>query len=95
MRYRKKPIEVDAMQWDGTTLGATEIIEWILNSGDTARYHFNTHIPSFSCIEIDTAEGTMQASSGDYVIKEPFPTDDRMFYPCKPSIFESTYEPVT
>jgi hypothetical protein len=36
----------------------------------------------------------MRAEPGDYVIREPFPTDDRRFYPCKPDIFEATYEAV-
>ena len=34
----------------------------------------------------------MKADIGDYVIKEPFSTDDRKFYPCKPDIFEKTYD---
>jgi len=45
-------------------------------------------------IEIDTLEGIMRADYGDYIIKEPFPTDDRNFYPCKSDIFEKTYEMV-
>jgi hypothetical protein len=36
----------------------------------------------------------MMVAPGDWVIKEPFPTDDRRFYPCKPEIFEQTYEEV-
>ena len=32
---------------------------------------------------------------GDWVIKEPFPTGDRNFYPCKASIFKDTYEELT
>lgn len=44
-------------------------------------------------IEIDTLEGTMRADYGDWIIKEPFPTGDRRFYPCKPHIFDATYEP--
>jgi hypothetical protein len=45
-------------------------------------------------MEIETKEGVMTISPGDYVIREPFPTNDRQYYPCKPSIFEQTYEPV-
>jgi hypothetical protein len=41
---------------------------------------------------IPTLDGEMKASLGDYIIKEPFPTDWRKVYPCKPDIFEKTYE---
>jgi len=34
----------------------------------------------------------MKAMPNDWIIKEPFPTGDRAFYPCKDSIFKSTYE---
>jgi hypothetical protein len=37
----------------------------------------------------------MHARFGDWIIKEPFPTRDRQFYPCKPDIFDATYEKVT
>jgi hypothetical protein len=37
-RYRKKPVVIEAMHWDGTAAGATPIIDWILESGGTARY---------------------------------------------------------
>ncbi len=43
------------------------------------------------CIEIRTKEGLMRADFGDWIIQEPFPTEDRQFYPCKPEIFEATY----
>src|SRR5574343_1937154 len=118
-RFRKKPVEIEAMQWDGTAAGATHIINWVLDGNGTARYH---DVPSgescptrfahtdqggphryCSCgwaeggdtIVIDTREGAMAAASGDWVIREPYPTDDRCFYPCKPDIFAQTYEPVT
>jgi hypothetical protein len=37
----------------------------------------------------------MKAMPYDWIIKEPFPTDDRCFYPCKPDIFEKTYERIS
>jgi hypothetical protein len=40
---------------------------------------------------IATVEGVMEANPGDYVIKGVAGE----FYPCKPDIFEQTYEPVT
>ncbi len=40
---------------------------------------------------IPTLEGTMKLEIGDYLIKEPFPTDWRKLYPCKREIFKKTY----
>lgn len=37
-RFRKKPVEIEAMQWDGTAAGATPIIDWVLDGNGTARY---------------------------------------------------------
>lgn len=76
--YRKKPVVIEAMQWDGTAAGATPIIDWALDGGGTIRYHDEapTHLA------VDTAEGTMSAIKG---VKDEF-------YPCKPDIFDVTYE---
>jgi hypothetical protein len=96
-RFRKKPIEIDAMQWDGTADGATPIIDWILSSDGTASYvcsdvdrcaQNDGDAPHY--IEVYTLEGYMRADLGDWVIKGV----QGEFYPCKPSIFEATYEPV-
>lgn len=45
-------------------------------------------------LTIPTKEGKMLCRKGDWIIKEPFATADRQFYPCKPDIFEATYEPI-
>lgn len=37
-QYKKRPVVIEAMQWDGTAEGATPIIDWILNDGGTARF---------------------------------------------------------
>lgn len=42
------------------------------------------------CVEISTLEGTMRADEGDWIIRGV----KGEFYPCKPDIFEATYEPV-
>lgn len=98
-RYRKKPVEIEAMRWDGTAEGATPIINWVLSGGGTARYH-EAHMAVFSDgeerlypgdIDIDTLEGTMRTNPGDWVIRGV----KGEHYPCKPDIFEETYEEVT
>ena len=92
--YRKKPVVIEAEQWDGTAKGASPIIDWALNSGGPSiRYH--EHLMDGDLIAhpdpyllIDTLEGTMSASRSDYIIKGV----NGEFYPCKPDIFHKTYE---
>lgn len=91
LRYRKMPVEVEAMQWDGTAAGAGPIIDWILANGPrAARYNDDRGFRPIG-IYIDTLEGTMAATPGDWIIRG---VQDE-FYPCKPDIFEATYAPVT
>lgn len=97
--FRKKPVEIQAMQWTGGPAAATPVIEWVLKNDGTARYHEETvtadeghgayTVPEH--IAIDTLEGTVRAAVGDWVIQGVA----REFYPCKPDIFEATYEPVS
>ena len=80
-KYRKKPVVIEAILWDGYNV--KEIIAFI---GDT--------MASFDAsgeMKIRTLEGTMTAQAGDYIIKGV----QGEFYPCKPDIFEQTYEAVT
>ena len=96
-RVRKKPVEVEAMQWPGSATLATLVINWILENGGTARYHEERTIPASwplpeehipESIAIDTLEGQMSASAGDWIIKGV----KGEFYPCKPDIFAETYQ---
>ena len=79
--YRKKPIVVEARQYTRNGLEAEQVAQWC-----GGRQKNN------GCL-ISTKEGNMLADYGDWIIKETFPTGDRNFYPCKPDIFEKTYEP--
>lgn len=84
-RFRKKPVEIEAMQWDGTPEGATPIIDWVLASGErSARFH------DIGILHVDTLEGTMRARAGDWIIRGV----QGEFYPIKDAIFRETYEPV-
>lgn len=92
-RYRKKPVEIEAMRYDGTTDTATEIIDWALASGETITYYCPD---DESCrreshaLNIATLEGMMTALPSDWVIRGVAGE----FYPCKPEIFAATYEEV-
>lgn len=77
MKFRKKPVVVDAVQWDGHN--ADEISKFL----DTPAIVINKKI------RLKTLEGTMYADVKDWVIKGV----QGEFYPCKPDIFEKTYEP--
>lgn len=94
MKYRKKPVVIDAQCWLGTADTATPIIDWILEEGGTARYvdypHENRALAT-ARINIDTLEGMIAASPGDWIIKGV----QGEFYPCKPDIFDATYEAVS
>lgn len=82
-QYRKLPVIVHAHHWGGTAAGATPIIDWILSEGGTARYEDEENR-----IFVKTLEGVTYASPWDWIIKGTHGE----FYPCKPNIFESTYE---
>ena len=78
-KYRKKPVTIEAIQWTGKNL---------------------SEIDNFVCVSIankgtiliiHTLEGDMEASIGDYIIKGV----NGEFYPCKPDIFDKTYEEAT
>lgn len=90
MKYRKKPVVIDAVQWSGSNLREMEQftgskLECDLYS-DTA-WEVGKSAPLFS-FKIATLEGVMKAMPGDYIIKGV----SGEFYPCKPDIFEKTYE---
>lgn len=79
MKYRKKPVVIEAVQFDGTD----ESCDWLLpqlRDGSISR--------SFNKLHIKTLEGTMTADVGDWIIKGV----NGEFYPCKPDIFDKTYE---
>ncbi|MCG7610326.1 hypothetical protein [Mycobacterium sp. CnD-18-1] len=87
--FRKKPVEIEAMRFDGSLNSAKQIAEWC---GGRADFDPKPSDPTdvHVSIAIPTLEGTMRASLGDYVIRGVAGE----FYPCKPDIFEQTYEAV-
>jgi hypothetical protein len=86
-RAVKKPVEVGYMKWDGTTEGATAIINAILELGGLAR-HMNLKPVGTNALHVYTLEGIMSAFPGYYIIQGV----KGEFYPCKPDIFEATYD---
>ena len=93
-RYMKKPVVIEAVQWDGTSGGADTVIDWISGNEGCARYYCApgecTGTEEGHRVAIETLEGTMYADAGDFIIRGV----QGEFYPCKPEIFEKTYEAV-
>lgn len=83
-RYRKKPVEIEAIQFARDGTNAEAIADWIANSSRMAVSY------NMKGISIHTLEGVMLASPGDWVIKGV----QGEFYPCKPDIFDATYDKV-
>lgn len=89
LKYRKKPVVIEAVQWDGTVEKATKVIDWVLAGGGTARYDDDPGGPHIAPhIAIDTLEGTMLARPGWWVIRDV----EGEHYACHPDIFAAIYE---
>lgn len=80
-KFRKKPVVIEAMQFDGHNYD--EVAAW---AGDKFKDIFS---PAGTLdLYIKTLEGEMHVSVNDWIIKGV----KGEFYPCKPDIFEQTYE---
>lgn len=84
MKYRKKPVLVDALEWKGNNREA--VLDFV--GRDNLKMSF---FPKGRLdIRIVTLEGILKVRHGDWIIKGI----KGEFYPCKPDIFAETYEPV-
>ncbi|WP_163530980.1 hypothetical protein [Halobacillus ihumii] len=85
MKYRKKPVVIEAVQWKGDNWN--DICDFVgIPTNGQGKFGANGEME----IAIWTLEGEMTASIGDYIIKGV----QGEFYPCKPDIFESTYDSI-
>lgn len=82
MKFRKKPVVVEATEWDGTN----ESWQHIMDMGLTK---WNPGVIGMQTFYIETLEGYHLARKGDWIIKGVHGE----FYPCKPDVFVKTYEP--
>lgn len=88
-KYRKKPVEIEAIQLQPDHVTIVECIEFISSGLDESLVKMSARrVEERGALMIQTLEGEMQASYGDYIIKGV----KGEFYPCKPDIFELTYE---
>ncbi len=83
MRFRKRPVVIEAMQL--TDENKNRVFNWVGGN------RYADHVNGSPVLKIGTLEGDMTASLGDWIIKGV----KGEFYPCKPEIFEATYEAIT
>jgi hypothetical protein len=91
MKFRKKPVVIDAIQFRRETIEAHLFDNASLPEGvllGSASYHRADRTISRYKFYIDTLEGRMEVLEGDWIIKGV----KGEFYPCKPDIFAATYE---
>lgn len=79
-KYRKRPLVIEAFQWQGEEHPPFERL--CVGRDELSVNHYNLVIP--------TLEGIMYADEGDWIITGI----KGEIYPCKPDVFEQTYEPV-
>lgn len=84
--YRKKPVEIEAIRFDGSN--ADEITSWLDDNGGAGHKAFDDNGPH---LLIYTLEGVMRASAGDFVCRGT----EGEFYPCKEAAFHASHEQVT
>lgn len=81
-KFRKKPVVVEAIQWDGTYKGILRITKEFIGINI-----FRSHPYKWGWV-IGTLEGSHVVTMGDFVVKGI----KGEFYPCKPDIFALTYD---
>ncbi len=97
IRFRKKPVEIEAMHFSSRSNGP-RIARWIAENGGSCEFSYaapqiegSTVVSLGHCyLEIETLEGAMRARTGDWIIRGV----KGEFYPCKHDIFTTTYEAV-
>jgi hypothetical protein len=87
-QYRKKPVVIDAVQFDGTPESAVAVFDHFPTIPTGGRFVPEGDL-SRGVLVIPTLEGDHTASAGDWIIRGV----KGEFYPCKPDIFAATYDP--
>lgn len=88
MRYRKKPVVVEAFKLDERGLVEEDWFWDAVSKNKIITHYFGKHYFHSAMCEIETLEGVMFARAGDYIIKGIAGE----IYPCRADIFEATYE---
>jgi hypothetical protein len=92
-KYKKKPIVIEAMQFTDSGSEQLKVSEWVEKNGSKLGLYdgfYRKGIASWEKAFVDTLEGSMMVSIGDWIIKGV----EGEFYPCKDSVFKKTYDEV-
>lgn len=93
MKYRKKPVEIEAFQYNGdfiTSDGTYYVPDWAIQAYKDGVLYFdsiNENEPPIELV-IRTSDGGLPVYVGEYIIK----ADDGEIYTCDPDIFERAYD---
>ena len=88
-RFTKRPVTIEAIQWDGTAQTLDDLTAWSRQHTLPGGIIPIPNADRDNRLIIHTLEGTMRGDVGDWVIKGV----NGEFYACKPDIFEATYQP--
>ena len=86
VKYRKKPVVIEAIRWTGDNIADVTVFMGPDEPGYVGKRFSNAD----DLVVIETLEGRMIANKGDLIIRGV----KGELYPCKPDIFEATYEAV-
>lgn len=88
MRFRKKPVVIDAWEWDQTqkTLDVLKVVPGFMDQ--LMGFERNASGSIIHGMRLRTLEGPLTVSDGDWIIKGV----KGEFYPCRPDIFRLIYE---
>jgi hypothetical protein len=99
-RYRKKPVVIEAVQvaaavyngktWNASPFTCDVLPQWLEDAFTNGTIAVHPSDRDYALLAIKALEGTMIAQPGDWIIRGV----KGELYPCKPDIFEATYEPV-
>jgi hypothetical protein len=85
MKFRKKPVAIDAVQWTG------DLEAFMRAWAEAPERPMFTVGPDVSSLRLHTLNGDVGVEIGDWVIHGTAPGD---FYPCKAAIFPTLFDPV-
>jgi preprotein translocase subunit Sss1 len=90
MKFRKKPVVIEAVQWNGNNLKEVIDLIGLHESANKWTWEEYEEVVKTEGLKIFTLEGTMMANISDWIILGV----NNEAYPCKNDIFEKTYEKV-
>lgn len=89
-KFRKKPVTIEAIRWNGDNLREIIAFTGLHPSANRWTWEEYEEVVANEGLKIFTLEGPIMASVGDMIIRGV----QGEFYPCKPDIFDQTYESV-